>query len=122
MLHRSLDDLVRRDRSRGLRFGVDAHEVLEVLVLRIEGALRNAGGFALESGGVEVLWGCQDVVFESWVGRRETYLVLHMLMLGRTNVHLVGVGRFACGLVDVHVDILGLLGIESIAAAVSESA
>lgn len=57
MLYRSLDDLVRRDRSWSFRFGVDSYEILEVLVLRLGGAVRLADGFALESGGVEALCG-----------------------------------------------------------------
>ena len=71
---------------------------------------------------MEVLWVSQDVVFEIWVGRRGTYPVIHVLVLRGTNDHLVGLGRFVGGRVGVHVDILGLLRLGSVATAVSEGA
>lgn len=45
-----------------------------------------------------------------------------MLVLRGTNDHLVGLCRFVGGRVDVHVDILGLLRLGSVATVVSEGA
>lgn len=64
--YRTRHELVQRECSRSLGFGVDSREVLEVLVLRLRSAGGCADGFALESGGVRgrlragmvVLWGC----------------------------------------------------------------
>jgi hypothetical protein len=57
-----------------------------------------------------------------WIWGRGTYLILDVLMLRGTNVHRVGLYCFVGGHVDVHVDILDLLGLESIVTAVSEDA
>lgn len=48
--------------------------------------------------------------------------MLHVLMLRRVNNHLVGLYCFVDGRINVRVDILGLLELESIVTAISEGA
>jgi hypothetical protein len=54
-------DPVQRDRSWGFGFGVDAREVLEVLVLRPGSTSGSVDGFALGNGGFG-LSGCGGTV------------------------------------------------------------